>query len=355
MNPEKYNPYAIDSQVEVTQATQDLGVKITEFKMTGSRTYFFSSEAIHLSGKISAGGFPDSTYYLEAFCELDGAKIPRVPATLLGPNANGNKGTVGKGVTTQFIAQCDFPDGISINKPGLRELAKEAKLIINYNFNTKTYVRVWFLNKPTLIDLQGRGVDPFKLYGINDPLLNSDDIVVSKQTPGPMNLRLNIPFPQPLTTAEYQFLVGLARTAAEGNLDTLQRLSIQVPSVSSLNMVLKGEEGYTTSGGSCDFEYNGQVQAGYKEYQLRAAKITETNTKCTKEGLILLGLTESDCLSIFKEPIFTCNFAVTKVPQTGLQSDVITTLAEYTLTNNKKTVVTIRATPQQIQQQITNA
>lgn len=353
LNPEKYNPYAIDSQVEVTQATQDLGVKINEFKMIGNRNYFFSGEAIHLTGKITAGGFPDSSYDLEVFCDLDGAKTSHVPGTLLGPNARGNKGTVGKGVTTQFVVQCDYPDGIAITEPQLREVSKQAKLTVNYNFKTKSYDRIWFLNQASLLNLQARGIDPFKLYNINDPLLNSNGYVTPKQTPGPINLGLSIPFAQPLTTAEYQLVTSISSTATEGNLDSLQRLSIEVPSVNSVNMILKGEEGYNSANGVCDFDYVGDTGTGYKEYQLRADKIKETNTKCDKEGLILLGLSEADCLSIFKQPVFTCNFAVTRVPQTGLQSDKITATAQYTLNDIKRTAVTIRATPQQIQQQLT--
>src|SRR3989338_4549812 len=346
--PENYNPYAIDSTVEYTEATKDLGVKIKEFHLSGNRRFFNLDEDIELEAKIDAGAFPDSSYDLEVFCLLDDAKIPQVPARLFGPNANGNKGTIAKGLSTQFIVNCNFPGGITIKNPTpeLREVAKEAKLIVTYNFKTKAYARMWFLNKAALFDFQTRSIDPFKQYGINDPLLDSDKNAVPKQTPGPINLGLNIPFPQPFTTAEYKLFVKLSRTLGEGNLQTLEYLSIKVPSVTNLIIVLKGEGGYTSQAGRCDFEFIGE-EGGYKEYKLVNNKLTETNRDCGKQTLKELALTETDCISIFKEHVFNCDFAVTRVPETRLQSDIITSEAQYTMKVQKKTVATVRILPQQ--------
>src|SRR3989338_6767308 len=179
------------------------------------------------------------------------------------------------------------------------------------------------LNKAALFNFQTRSIVLFNHIGINNPLLDSDKNAVPKQTPGPINLGLNIPFPQPFTTAEYKLFVKLSRTLGEGNLQTLEYLSIKVPSVTNLIIVLKGEEG------------------GYKEYKLVNNKLTETNRDCGKQTLKELALTETDCISIFKEHVFNCDFAVTRVPETRLQSDIITSEAQYTMKVQKKTVATV--------------
>ena len=346
-DPKGANPYAIDSEVEAADINKQLGVKILQFEPI--RKAFPPNTDIQLRATIQAGGFKDRSYKIEAYCSLDDYKNGAIiPAQLLGLDVTGNRGIVQPGVSREFIVQCNFPGGLAVTK---QITSKEAHLTVVYDFATKAYQRIWFLNNPELRDLESRGVNPFQLYSISDPLLDNSRVAISKQTPGPLNLGLNIPFPQPMTTgAEYQMFVTASRPKSfgEGNLQTIKSLKIKVPSVGSLDIALKGEQEFTLASGVCDFEFAGETGDGYKEYSLLASKIAETNQNCDIKSLKDLALSEWDCISIFKQPVFTCNFAATRVPQKGLQSDIITSEAEYTIKVEQPAVVNIRATSQQL-------
>lgn len=337
----QYNPYAIESAVETNANNRDIGVKVTEFKPIG---FFRPNSDIKLIGKIKARGL-DQPSNIEVYCSLEGYRGDAIiPAELLGTTAIGNTGTIFQDQTTEFTATCNFPGGV----PATQQITtKIASLIVLYNFKSKAYERLWFLDRPVLLDLESNGINPFDQYAVKDPLLDSDRKITSKATPGPINLGLQVDFPQPLTvSSKYLLMAKLSRTLEAGNLQKLDSLKIQVPSTGDLDVVLASEQNLGP-GSSCDFEYLGETADGYKEYRLLDLKLSETNQQCDKKTLRDLALSESDCISIFKEPTFTCNFLATRVPQ-SLQSDVIKAEATYTYEVKKKAAVDIRALPGEV-------
>lgn len=340
LDPASFNPYAIESEVEVSADNKELGVKIVKFGLQGDRTFLPAGQDIILNGEIAAGGFKENEYDLEVYCSLEGYKNGElVPGRLLGADVIGNKGTVYAGTSRSFISECKFPP-VQVTK---QITAQEAKFVVVYNFITRSYMRPWFLNKVALADLNRRGLNPFNVYQVEDPLLSSNRIAKSKQTPGPMNLAINVPFQQPFTSgAEYQLLIQLSRSIQQGNLQTLERLTLKLPNVEDLVIATKGEKGFNLASGACDFEFVGQTEEGYNEYELSASKLIETNRNCEKKTLKELAISESECISIFKEPLFTCNFIPTKVPDEGLQSDTFVAEGKYTVKVEKKNVFDIR-------------
>ena len=217
-----------------------------------------------------------------------------------------------------------------------------------YEFDSKSYQRVWVLDRNALLDLESQGIDPFEHYAVNDLLMN-DRKITAKTTPGPLKLGMDIDFQQPLTVgAKYSILVGLSSSATDSNLLKLDELTIEVPSVRDLDFSLQGEVNLGTSS-KCDFEYTGTSEKGFKEYRLADSKLAEVNQDCDKSTLRELAITERDCNSFFKEPIYTCNFVATKVPQT-LQSDIIVASARYSMKLESKSVVNIKALPGEVNQ-----
>ncbi len=337
-----YNPFAIESAVDANVNNKDLGVKILEFKPVAD--FFRPNQDINLLGKIKARGL-DKPITLQVFCSLEDYNDEELfPAQLSGLTASGNEGKVFKDQTAEFIAQCNFP-GQKVEK---QVTSKKAKLVVVYDFLTKAYQRIWFMDKEALLNLQSQGIDPFELYAAKDNLLDSDRKIKSVTTPGPLNLGLQIDFPQPLSQdTKYLLLVQLSRTLEAGNLQKINYLKIKVPSVQDLDISVQGEK--TLVGSSqCDFEFTGQAEEqGYKEYQLSNIKIEETNQECDKKSLKELALSESDCLKFYKEPLFLCNFAATKVPST-LSSDTIRSEVSYTFKVEKQTVADIKALPSEL-------
>ncbi len=338
--PSKYNPYAIDSAVETTY--EDIGVKITKF--TPITDFFRPNSDIRLLANIKARS-PGDPLSIEVYCNLEDYRNDAIiPAELTGTTAIGNTGTIFKDQTTEFIASCTFPGGLPADR---QVTSKVAKLIVVYNFKTKAYLRTWFENRDELLSLQSRGIDPFEFYSVQDTLLDSKNKVRSKATKGPMNLGLQIDVPQPFTSgSRYLLLTQLSRTLEEGNMQKLDYLKVQVPSVQDLDVVLASEQNLG-AGATCDFEYVLDTGNGYKEYQLLASKLEETNHDCDQRSLRELALSERDCIEFFKEPLFTCNFIATKVPAT-LQSDIISAEASYTFKVEKKRAVDIRALPSEV-------
>ncbi len=344
--PGEYNPYSIDSTVERT-AGKDIGVKILEFKPITD--FFRPNSPVRFLGRIKAQGLDKNTEiqafcYLEDYNELHHAGEP-IEAVLTGFGAAGNRGLIPKDQPAEFQVQCNFQNGIAADK---QVTSKEAKLIVVYDFETKAYQRLWFMEKGALASLQGQGVNPFELYEINDPLLDSERKTRSITTPGPINLGLAVDIPQPLTDlTPYLLMVQISRSFDVGNLQRLSNLRILIPSTEELNIELSGEVDLVGNV-QCDFEYAGQSEIqGYKEYRLAQHKIEETNKDCNKATLRELAISERDCIEYFKEPLYLCNFVADTSPQI-LTSDTIRASAEYTYKLEKKAVADIRALPSEI-------
>lgn len=340
--PGEYNPYAIDSTVDKT-AGKDIGVKITEFKPIAE--FFRPNNPVRLLGRIKAQGLDKNTQ-IETYCSLEDYNGGEpVEAVLTGFGAAGNKGIIPKDQPVEFQAQCIFPNGLAADR---QIVAKEAKIIVVYDFETKAYQRLWFMDAGALASLQGQGVDPFKLYEVSDKQMDSSRKTKSVTTPGPVNLGLAVDFPQPLTDlTPYLLMVQLSRSFDVGNLQKLNDLRILVPAVEDLNIELAGEADIVGNV-QCDFEYAGFSEIeGYREYRLAQHKIEETNKECSKATLRELAISEKDCIEYFKEPLYLCNFIIDTVPQT-LSSDTIRAKAEYTYKVEKKSVVNLRALPGEV-------
>ncbi|HLC58261.1 MAG TPA: hypothetical protein VJI68_00200 [Candidatus Nanoarchaeia archaeon] len=336
VEPESLQPYAIDSVVQNNKNNEELGVKIVEFEPQVS--FFRPNSEISLRGRIKARGLDQPTK-IEVYCQLEEEQM--IPAELLGTNVIGlNIGTIFKDQTTEFRVNCNFPDGVSTTKA---IESRTAKLVVIYEFSTVSSQRIWALNRESLQDLQSKGIDPFVQYDKRDPLKDKDNKIRAEQTPGPINLGLQIDFPQPITTnSRYELLVQIA-PQSYGVLQELNYLKIKVPAVKDLNLALQGGEALG-SGSKCDFTYAGQTDDGYKEYQLVDSKLQETNKVCDKELLREYAFTEQACLEFFKQPLFKCNFIATTVPET-LLSDLIKAEALYSVKVEKKLVIDIKGPP----------
>lgn len=337
----EFNPYSIDSVVEDSANREIVGVEIKDFKPVAD--FFRPNSPINLIGKIKAGGL-DEPVEIEAYCTLEDYEIKEpIPAQLTGLTASGNKGQVFENQETEFTVECSFPKGLKAKK---QVTAGKARLIVVYNFKAIATNKIWFLNKEQLLAMKGE--DPFEFYAVTDPLLDSERKTKSKRTPGPIDLGLQIDFPQPLTEdTKYLLMVQVSRTAETGNLEKLNYLTVKVPSTEELDLVLEGEESLLGPS-QCDFEYVGPaIDPGFKEYKLLESKIQETNQDCNEKSLKELAITEKECIDVFKNPLFLCNFEAKVVP-TKLKSDKIKVDAGYTYKVNRPAVVTVKALPSEL-------
>src|SRR3989344_1700201 len=143
LSPGEFNPYAIDSTVDRT-AGKDIGVKIVEFKSISD--FFRPNTPVRLLGRVKAQGLEKNTQ-IEAYCYLEGYNEKYhsgepVEAVLTGFGAAGNRAMIPKDQPAEFQVQCNFQNGIAADK---QIVAKEAKLIVVYDFETKAYQRLWFM------------------------------------------------------------------------------------------------------------------------------------------------------------------------------------------------------------------
>ncbi len=334
------DPYAIDPLVERTASNKDVGVKIIEFKPL---TEFKNNSAITVRGRVKAQSLGEPIT-IEAFCYLEGyeTNVP-IPAQILGTNSRAsNSIIISSEKPREFGVNCVFPKGISVEK----QINKvQAKLILIYDFTTKSYGRIWALDNNVLTGLQNEGVDPFKKYSVQDPLLTSNKRMITKSTPAPMSVSVQID-DQPVTTGSaYDFTVAFKRTLEDGNFLKLNSLTIAVPAVQDLDINLQGE-GFIGTATPCDFELVGETEEGFREYKLADSKLQEINEECDNT-LIAIITSKKDCRNYFTQPVFGCYFSATKTPQT-LQSDIIKANAQYTYKVEKSAAVEITAPPPRI-------
>lgn len=336
-------PYAIDPSVRSHVNNAKLGVKILEF---APKKTFLAGEPIEIKGRLQAMAL-DQPIEIEAYCSLEGYKDElKVPAELLGTTVSGtNRATVFKDQTTELRANCIFPEGITQEQFGsTQKVAKFATITVVYDFDSKSAQRIWFLNRETLLGLQSNGIDPFDQFDVADPYIVNGK-TVPESTAGPMLLGSQVDVPQPLTSgARYELAVELKRSLDTGHLQRLKSLRVYMPSVQDLDVVMEGEGGSFGSFSSCDFEYVGTTADGYKEYRLLPHELEAINKDCDKKSLRQLALSEIDCISIFKRPSYSCNFVITRAPQT-LSSDIFKAEASYTFKEERRTVVEVTHVP----------
>ncbi len=337
---------SFSSEVEVNEENPNLGVKIKDF--AANAEFFRENTPIILEGAISASSLAEQTR-IAVFCSLESYKNGRpIPVQLFGTTATGtsNTGLVFKNQDAEFQARCVFPEGLKAEKP---RNAKIAKLIVTYDFTTKATQKLWFLDKQTLFNLQGK--NPFNHYQISDPQLDSRRKVRSKSTAGPINLAFNIDLPQPLTDATpYILTVQLSNNLGWlGNLEKLEALTLQFPAARNLELIAEGEAGFNMPDSKCAFTYSSPGEEEFKVYEIKPEYLADINRECNEDDLRSLALTEKDCISFFKErPTFTCLFKATKVPERELKFDSIRAEAKYIYKLSKEAVVEIRKTPELI-------
>ncbi len=339
-NPEASNPYAIDPEVETNEANQDLGLEIVRFEPTNS-FFNYPDDPPLLQGTVRVRGL-EQPMEVHVSCSLDDYTINKgiIPGEIVNnPAARGNTITIQPDQTTEFGVNCYFPG--EITELDKIQNAKTAKLIVVYEFTTKSYQRIWVLDNEALADLNLGGVNPFEVYQIDDPLLSSDRKLRSKTTAGPMKLGLAVDAIQPLTSGtRYTLFAELSRAFTRGDLQQLNYLTVQVPSVETLELALAGEQESGLTSGRCDFEFLGTAPGGFKEYGLIQSRIEETNQECNQQSLRELAISENECISAFKNPKFSCNFVLTKTPF-QLESDIITASANYVFKVDRQAVVDI--------------
>jgi|SRR3989344_1224425 len=326
------------AEVEKNEENPNLGVVIKEFKPVDS--FFYENSDIKLTASIQASSLAEETK-IAAFCSLEGFRNNQpVPAQLLGNTASGNAGLIFKNQPAEFQARCLFPPG-AVKAEKLRNAAK-ATLIITYEFTTKGSQKMWFLDKQTILSLEGK--DPFQYYGVSDSQLDSRRKIKSKSTDGPVLLAMKMDLPQPLSDENpYELSLQLSyNNLLRGTIEKLEYLTLQVPSVEDLDIILEGERGFTLPGSRCDFEYIGQGEEGFKQYQLRRDKLASVNKECNKETLSTLALSERECIDFFKAPTFSCLMKATKVPDGVLQFDNIRAEAKYIYRVTDNAVVEVR-------------
>ncbi len=344
---------AYDYEVEQNAENKRLGVRINDF--VPIKSVYLEGEPLKFTGSITASGIGEEMN-IEAYCLLQGynSDFP-IPARVLGTNTIDNKAVVFKNQETEFNVQCDFP-GQTITK--LKE-GKVAELVVVYEFTTKANQKVYFLDSKVYSNLvRDQGLNPFKYYNLQDPLLDSRGRIKSKSTVAPLALVLGVDVPQPLTDANpdygnanniYQLTVQLEPSAGWlGELEALRDLQVQVPDVRDLAITLEGDSDFSAVGSSsCDFQYAGPGAQGFKIYKVKSEKLTDVNKDCSVRSLRGLALSTSECIDLFKSrPTFLCNFKVLRVPERGMQYDFIRAQADYIHKVNRKSAIEIRKRPE---------
>ena len=343
-------PYGgFESTVEQNEQNQDLGVKIAKVETTTPRIY--ENQPIFVKGEIKALALDDITATVS--CVLDEEKVKAQLATASGSDTI----KIFKNVPQTFTATCLFP-GITVEE-GKQIISKKIDMFVNYEFSSKATHNTYFLNKESADFLLSSGADPFKYYGIKEPLLKSDRTVRSKATQGPLTLGIGTFDSQPFSeNTPYYFGVSMQNNPDWlGNLKSIKSLKVSIPP----NIILGSDseflreqisatpeqQGLVSTTG-CDFVNSGSTDDnGFKIYTLSEQKLKEVNRPCDKKSLLNTLLTEEDCLDIYKNNLrFLCQFMVTEdIPADNMYYDFIRADSSYVYETKKSVAVDVYQTP----------
>src|SRR3989338_4244771 len=232
-------------------------------------------------------------------------------------------------------------------------------MFVKYEFSSKATHNTYFLNKESADFLLSSGTDPFKYYGIKEPLLKSDRTVRSKATQGPLTLGIGTFDSQPFSeNTPYYFGVSMQNNPDWlGNLKSIKSLKVSIPP----NIILGSDseflreqisatpeqQGLVSTTG-CDFVNSGSTDDnGFKIYTLSEQKLKEVNRPCDKKSLLNTLLTEEDCLDIYKNNLrFLCQFMVTEdIPSDNMYYDFIRADSSYVYETKKSVAVDVYQTP----------
>ena len=312
--------YGFESDVEEYEYIEEIGVEVDEWEHIG---VVFENEPIELIGSLHASGIEEELE-LRAFCNLEDASgsLPKevfIPAYLSSTFSSPD------GMTAKFFkdyqepieVECTFPEGMQAETA---VHARQATLRVEYEFSTRASHATYFMPRYLLDSLIQGKIDPFEFAGVSDSQLTSDNRIVSKTTPGPLNIGIGTANSQPFKEGKsYSFTVSLNKVAGEGTLKYLDYLQLKVP----FFMFLSTDPQYQSAkkdldAQMCDFEPTGDVdEYGFKIYELKDDIMQKINTNCDDQSYIgaVLGTSKEDCYDLYKKNIDArCKFMVPGFP-----------------------------------------
>lgn len=346
----RFSSYAFESDIEKNKDNQNLGLKIVDLKQEGGMVY--SWQPIFISGTIKAQSL-DRPLTADIRCSLkdyDGNIKLSLPVS-----GGGNKIEVYKEIPQTYSVGCYFSDGVKVEEQSklllvgetkvVPRIAKEAKMIIDYNFVTKASHNTYFLNWQLKNELLAREEDPFDYYGVKDSQLKKDRTVTSVATVGPVNLGVGTYDTQPFSEdIPYYFGVSLSNNANfNGYIKKLNSLEIRLPP----NMIIAGETGFEEED-LCDFYPTGTLdENGFKIYALKDEKIKEIERRCSMEDVTERKIGFEDCISLYKSSFnYFCRFMINEpIIGDSIYIDFIRAEANYEYETSRKVAVDILATP----------
>ena len=329
--------YSFESEIIENAENKNLGVKVTSFKQYRPT---LEGEDIEVIASLEGASLDQDTE-INVFCSLeDYQKGELIPASLAGSNAQGNKALIPKGDSSILQASCFFPGGLDIDAA---IAAKEAKLVVLFDFKTKALYEFSFINDAELSALQLSNRDPFEVHS------ELPKTKKSITTAGPVNLGIGSLFPTPWTNRGTR-RVDISLTNGpdwRGHLKVLKELNIYIPSLDTFSIILEGEEGFPQQGinSRCDFQFTGQEEEGFNIYTLKDPLLQKVNQDCDASALKDSTLSQLQCFDIYKEPTYGCIFVIDNLPPQGRGSDYILASAVYTYQIDARTTVTITKQP----------
>ncbi len=335
---------SFDSDVEANANNRNLGVKIKNLEALPSTVY--EQDPIRFTGSVSAASIGEDIK-LSATCRLEGYNHDRpIPAKLYGSTTTkSNEAVIFKDANEELVAECLFPDGVSLKNNKVNKESKVGKLSIVTEYFTEASQTVYFMSQSEYLTIRSKNQDPFIVKKIKNPQLRSDRRIDSIYTAGPAKVKVGIDLPQPFVDNR-PYILNVQLSNAIGDTGMIQRINaivLELPNVPDLRLVLEGTAGYSssTSVDTCDFEFVGPGEEGFDIYQVKEEKLVSINKDCGSADLKSLHFTEKQCIDFFRaNPTFTCAFKADRVPK-ELQYDTIRVRAKYLYQVERSSVVDV--------------
>ncbi len=307
-DPAKMRTYR--SVVEANEENENLGVKIVSFEVPNEKV--FEGDPIVGVAVVQAASISDNTSRVKFDCELEdyNGDYTVKPDYFEYP---------GNGIVKRVNVMCDF-DSSNLYLPN-KINAKQIKFKNIFESKTLASYDVYIMKKDKYEFINYElGKNVFDYYGISDPLLSGDGVMRSVTTAGPVNLAIGTETSQPFVYSpedgmEYYIQVDIT-PQWRGDIKYVKDLRLKVPE--EIELV---EDPRT-----CDFEFSGEYDGGYKVYHLTPyAMEHKVNVDCSQERLDEVGLSEESCVRYFRSGgIQTqCWFKVPSYPEDW--SDIVRT------------------------------
>jgi hypothetical protein len=292
INPDQFNTY--DSIVKDNEENENLGVEIISFEPLSNS--FFVGSPIQFRGVIKSSSLSEEDSFASLNCELENyyGEFIIDPKEVEIPGENKMK-------TTDVL--CSFESGVDSNFAGDK---LKATLNLNYEFYTLATYDTYIMKKSEYDLFVNRGENPFDEYGFKPENINTNNVMRSSTTKGPINLAISTITSQPFYDGqEILFIISL-KEDWDGNLWQLKNLKLKIP-----------EEIDPKQDTFCDFVYSEDMEGNYKIYKLKEDVMnTKVNNACSPEMLEIIGLSEERCIDEFKTEIqFLCRFVISDLPE----------------------------------------